>query len=156
PFPDSSRRKRSMAITVTCQCGKKLGVKDEMAGKKVRCPACQTVLTVPGGAEEMPPPELAAEEEAPAPKRTTRTVSNGNAAGEPKSKKTLYFIIGGVAGVLLLGCCCLGGVGSWFLFLRGPSGMDAKIIGRWAPDLEAQKKNNPKNESFAGTIEFKS
>ncbi len=36
-----------MAIKVACACGKKLAVKDELAGKKVKCPACQKLLNIP-------------------------------------------------------------------------------------------------------------
>jgi len=32
-------------ISFTCDCGKNLLVKDELTGKKVRCPLCQKVLT---------------------------------------------------------------------------------------------------------------
>jgi hypothetical protein len=34
-------------ISVTCTCGKALRVKDEIAGKKIRCPVCKQVLEVP-------------------------------------------------------------------------------------------------------------
>jgi len=36
-----------MPIPVRCSCGKTLAVKEEHAGKKVRCPACRAVLEVP-------------------------------------------------------------------------------------------------------------
>jgi uncharacterized protein (TIGR00266 family) len=36
-----------MPITFDCPCGKALRVNDDMAGKRVRCPGCQAVLTVP-------------------------------------------------------------------------------------------------------------
>jgi hypothetical protein len=36
-----------MPISVTCDCGKILKVKEELAGRKGRCPACQAVLTIP-------------------------------------------------------------------------------------------------------------
>lgn len=37
-----------MAIPLECTgCGKKLKVKDESAGKRIKCPECQAVLTVP-------------------------------------------------------------------------------------------------------------
>jgi prepilin-type processing-associated H-X9-DG protein len=37
-----------MAITFTCnQCGKQLQVKDDYAGKRVKCPDCETVLEAP-------------------------------------------------------------------------------------------------------------
>ena len=69
-----------MTIEFHCDCGKKLGVADEHAGKRVKCPICLNALVVP---------ELSAEDaayralmEAPAPKpeaaRATRP-----AYGEP-------------------------------------------------------------------------
>ena len=36
-----------MPIPVKCACGKTLSLKDELAGKKVKCPACQKLLSVP-------------------------------------------------------------------------------------------------------------
>ncbi|RIK65909.1 MAG: hypothetical protein DCC65_11555 [Planctomycetota bacterium] len=39
-----------MPIAVACKCGKKFKVKDELAGKAVRCPACKSPLRIPGGA----------------------------------------------------------------------------------------------------------
>ena len=38
-----------MAISVACECGKRLAVRDEMAGKRVKCPACMSVVPVPAG-----------------------------------------------------------------------------------------------------------
>lgn len=32
---------------VSCQCGKRLNVKDELAGKQVRCPGCSELVSVP-------------------------------------------------------------------------------------------------------------
>jgi hypothetical protein len=46
-----------MPIPVTCSCGRALRLKDEYAGKRVRCPSCQSPLSVPT-------PERDAEEEA--------------------------------------------------------------------------------------------
>ncbi len=61
-----------MSIPFQCTCGKNLRVKDELAGRKVRCPGCQGILVVPF--PEMEPVEESegygvAEEEAPAPRR---------------------------------------------------------------------------------------
>ena len=36
-----------MPIPLKCDCGRSLRVKDELAGRKVRCPVCKSVLTVP-------------------------------------------------------------------------------------------------------------
>lgn len=41
-----------MSIVVECQCGKKFKAKDEMAGRKVRCPGCREPLRIPGGGSE--------------------------------------------------------------------------------------------------------
>ncbi|MCA1685715.1 MAG: hypothetical protein LC745_06950, partial [Planctomycetia bacterium] len=38
-----------MAITVECGCGKRFAVRDEHAGKRIRCPTCKEVVSVPGG-----------------------------------------------------------------------------------------------------------
>jgi len=46
-----------MAISVICDnCGKRLNVKDELVGKKVKCPACKTPFTAsPSGAIRVKP-----------------------------------------------------------------------------------------------------
>ena len=36
-----------MAIEFKCTCGKSLAAKDEYAGRRLRCPKCQTVLFIP-------------------------------------------------------------------------------------------------------------
>ncbi len=36
-----------MPIPVGCQCGKRFQAKDELAGKRVKCPGCGNVLTIP-------------------------------------------------------------------------------------------------------------
>jgi uncharacterized protein (TIGR00266 family) len=36
-----------MPMVITCECGKPLQVREELAGKRVRCPVCQKVLAVP-------------------------------------------------------------------------------------------------------------
>ncbi len=38
-----------MTIHVRCDCGKKLKLRDSLAGKQVRCPDCEDVLEVPEG-----------------------------------------------------------------------------------------------------------
>jgi hypothetical protein len=39
-----------MPIKVQCACGKAFAAKDELAGKTVKCPACQKPLKIPGAA----------------------------------------------------------------------------------------------------------
>ncbi len=48
-----------MPISIACDCGRTLKVKDEAAGRKVRCPACSKVLVAP-----MPEPSGNLEDEA--------------------------------------------------------------------------------------------
>ncbi len=47
-----------MPISVTCSCGKTLQVRDELAGKAVKCPGCQAVIKVGAatGAKPAVPP----------------------------------------------------------------------------------------------------
>lgn len=49
-----------MPISVRCSsCDKKLQVKDELVGKKVKCPACGKVLPIRGEPPATPPTQLA-------------------------------------------------------------------------------------------------
>ena len=36
-----------MAIEVSCECGKRLRARDELAGRKARCPGCGKSIVVP-------------------------------------------------------------------------------------------------------------
>jgi hypothetical protein len=140
-----------MAINLTCQCGKKLAVKEEMAGKKVKCPGCGSVLTVPSGHDD------AAEE--PAEIGGDAEPSRRSAADAKKSGKTIWIVAG--VGVLLLSCCCLGVVGVGAVaFLGMASGPEKAIIGKWTMDVEKAKnstdKRDPRSTSTSPGIEFKS
>lgn len=44
-----------MSLLIECVCGKKLKVRDELAGKKVKCPGCGKTLVAPTPAMEEPP-----------------------------------------------------------------------------------------------------
>jgi hypothetical protein len=46
-----------MARIACPSCAKNLNVPDQYAGKKVKCPACQAVMTVPAAAPPRPPAE---------------------------------------------------------------------------------------------------
>jgi hypothetical protein len=135
-----------MAINLNCECGKKLAVKDEMAGKKVKCPGCGSVLTVPAAMDD------ADQVSEPAVPRASDT------AKPKKSSKTLW-IVGGV-GVLLLSCCCLGSVVTAFVVVFAMGGPEKTIVGKWTPDLDMAKKStdkrDPQSQAANMAIEFKS
>ena len=42
-----------MAIAFHCGCGKLLRAREELAGKKARCPQCSAVVTIPGSAADV-------------------------------------------------------------------------------------------------------
>ena len=45
-----------MPVPVVCSCSAKIRVPDHLAGQRVQCPKCRTVLAVPGGAADAPAP----------------------------------------------------------------------------------------------------
>jgi hypothetical protein len=48
-----------MAIQIDCPCGKKLQARDDLLGKRVKCPGCGSVLTVERILDAIPePPEI--------------------------------------------------------------------------------------------------
>jgi hypothetical protein len=73
-----------MPITLKCGCGKHLKVRDELAGKRARCPGCGTILPVPSPITRQPlvrqeklVPQAAEEEpEEPVVSRAKRTSSS--------------------------------------------------------------------------------
>jgi hypothetical protein len=105
-------------ILLKCSCGKALKVKDESAGKHVKCPGCGNVLSVPhpegGGAA--PAPRAREEKKAPAPKVPP---PRSAAAPAPGKQGAAVQVLLAVAGVLVLGCVALA---AWWFFLRGAGG----------------------------------
>jgi hypothetical protein len=90
-----------MAIPVSCACGKKLSVKDEFAGRKVKCPACQKLLKVPA-AEEFAEDEFA-DEPAELPQKSrgggkSGARGKGSKKGKKSSGSNRGLVIGLVAG----------------------------------------------------------
>jgi hypothetical protein len=62
-----------MPIKVTCQCGKSFAAKDELAGKAVKCPACQKPLRIPE-------PAAAASAQPPAPAAANKAAASAAAS----------------------------------------------------------------------------
>jgi hypothetical protein len=44
----------NMAIGIRCECGRAMSVKEELAGREIRCPTCKTAMLVPGLREPVP------------------------------------------------------------------------------------------------------
>jgi hypothetical protein len=77
-----------MSISFKCECGRSLRVKDELAGKQGRCPACGTLLRIP-----VPEPEgedaanyllTEAPQAKPAARRSRREEPEPEAESEPE------------------------------------------------------------------------
>jgi hypothetical protein len=47
-----------MPIPLSCTCGRAFNIKDECAGRKIRCPECKSVLTVPQPKKKAEPEEI--------------------------------------------------------------------------------------------------
>ncbi len=94
-----------MAIVLKCENGHTLRVKDEAAGKKVRCPQCQTVVVVD---EDAGADDFEAEEQTAATSRKRGSPTGKKGKGKSKTKKKsgsglmIGLIVGGVAAALLL------------------------------------------------------
>ncbi len=69
-----------MPIKVQCACGKAFAAKDELAGKTVKCPACQQPLKIPGGSSAAPAAKPAAK-----PAAAPAKPAAGARAGAPTS-----------------------------------------------------------------------
>ncbi|HZZ77739.1 MAG TPA: hypothetical protein VFE62_04420 [Gemmataceae bacterium] len=141
-----------MAIALTCDCGKKLNVKDELEGKRIKCPKCQSSLLVESASND---DDDGDEEETPKKKSGKKEQKKGGGMA-------LYAAVGAV--VVLLGCCCLGGAGTggYFMLNGGGSPLEAKIVGKWTAEVPPPKKganmtpDDIMKMAFAGShIEFK-
>jgi hypothetical protein len=145
-----------MPLAVTCACGKSFHVKDELAGKKIKCPFCQAIVEVPaaGPAPAVPAPAavqpakaLLVEDDPPVAAQIPSQAAiveedfdeRPRRGKKPKraakgGSSTMLFVGLGVGGVLLLFCCIGGGIGGYFLFLAGPGDPEKVIVGKWQYD----------------------
>jgi hypothetical protein len=139
-----------MAIQVTCECGRALNLKDELEGKRIKCPSCKNSLTVSADDSASSVPK----------KRNGNGKSNGSGT-KKGSSKMLFALVGVTVG--LLGCCCLsgGGFSAWYFWPGGSSGnLEKQIVGKWTADVELPKKGTGNLDdvmklAFGGDIEFK-
>jgi hypothetical protein len=139
-------------LRVTCSCGRVLKLNDDLAGKKIKCPECASVLTVKAAAQaavSTKPTKPAVDDDddavasGPAPARNKagangigaskplprprKTIRDDDDDDRPRAKKgspvLLLALLGGGAFVLLL--LVGGAIGAYFLFFRGGSSTSA-------------------------------
>lgn len=72
---------------VACACGKRLAVKTEWAGRRVRCPACRAIVTIPAAAESAASATAADDFFPTLAERTTYTLAPTPPAG-PRSSQS--------------------------------------------------------------------
>lgn len=123
-----------MPIAFACPgCAKSFRVADELAGRRSKCPACGTSLTVPAGAEAF---AAAPTPSAPPPTMAENNFENYGASGASKPRKkagNLKWIA--ILGVVLLGGGTVLAVGGYFVFslIFGPSGPGSDDM-KYIPD----------------------
>lgn len=75
-----------MPVDVQCPCGKTLKVREELAGRRVKCPVCAEILTVPDGNDDGYFDETADDDDRPepqAPQRSKSTSGRMSISGKP-------------------------------------------------------------------------
>jgi len=93
-----------MPIQVTCACGKTYKFKDEVAGRRAKCPACGAVVAIPGVRVTAAPPAAAADAEA------------ADAVAARRSR-TVLVALGGAAALVVAALAIVG-----YHFLSQPAG----------------------------------
>jgi predicted Zn finger-like uncharacterized protein len=128
-------------------CNAKINVPDNMAGKKAKCPKCQNVFVLPGGAEAAAPVTLAAGDDmdfeaAPA-------GGGRNGGGAPRSGGSNGLAIAGmvlgIVGVVLVWIPCIGQI---LAIVLGIVGAALSGIGL----AQANKSGNGKGMALTGLI----
>ena len=81
-----------MSIRIECDgCSKKLSVGDDKAGKRVRCPGCQTIITIPAV-------DNYEDELKPEPIRPRKGSAKGRGKSKTKPASPPWLLIGGGVG----------------------------------------------------------
>lgn len=158
-----------MSLSVTCsQCGKAYKVKDELAGKAIRCRECQATIRVPATEEtdednfdfdssdleadeptdDLPPPRSKSK---PAPKPVTKKkrASSGSSAWK--------WVVGILGGFALLGVMCCGGL-AWMgsravsQLTAGVPVPDGKTFDEWRAGFQTKLvRTGPSDQPFDPT-----
>jgi hypothetical protein len=159
-----------MAIALSCSCGKDFNVKDELAGKKIKCPGCHAVIQVPApssGVTERAPSSRAAKEtieddDLPPAKASRKAAADeydddydddSPARGIKKKKKKKgkksakpMLLVGLGCGALALLLACGGGGAALYFFVFSSKPPERVMLGKWKVDVEETKKNMTETE----------
>jgi hypothetical protein len=120
-------------LNISCSCGKVLQVKDDLAGKRIKCPACAALLMVTGSAtaalqdknrshNQDEEDEEAENNQTPGKKREP--------TNQQGSHLQLLLLLGGAAAVFLLLMVAVVGLGAYFLFFQGSAGKTGTAGGK--------------------------
>lgn len=145
-----------MAISLTCRCGRRFHLKDELAGKRGKCPDCGALLSIPNApvarvaavpaavsaAPEQPASHAAANQAADAAPAPPQKAS----VREKSSHVAVLFVgVGAVALLFGFGLC---GFGVWYFVLRGTGEVSGEFMaGNWELDAQATRLANPGKNS---------
>ena len=131
---DENSNLRTMPIVVSCPCGKQLNLADDLAGAKIKCPACQAVLGVPAPVQDnpfslaqpiLPKDQLRSQEEMW--DETDEHLRRRRDKHEtPRSTTRLYVYLAGLFLILLFGLGC--GIGGWYYFYAFTGN---ELVGSW-------------------------
>lgn len=149
-----------MPISFSCECGKNFNVKEELAGKKTKCPVCGKALMIPsaGGDElELDQQDLVPPSERDSPKKKAADVT----LSEPASNAGLIFggavvAIGALAFlVLLLGFMESNGHDPYMLANSTPIPGNVTSVGPVVPLNPLAPNNDNGSENTGPAIEQK-
>jgi phage FluMu protein Com len=135
-----------MLLEFTCtQCGKELSVSGTLAGKKIKCPSCEAVLTVPQATKEetydvAEPSPATAKSVRGRQKQPNGAVDYSGEERRPPSRhklsRSMLNLLMALGGALVLGSCCLGCAGAgWLYFFTFPG---SELVGTWETDPNRQ------------------
>lgn len=165
-----------MAISFECTgCGKEYKVKDDLAGKRIRCKGCETVVTVPSSEEEEDWLSVEVEDwtepqpASPAPPRSSSKKKSGSKKNGSKRKRSssshaprIGAIAGGVFTVLIV-LAFVGRLAVNVAKLQGFQGVQGAAV-NWqdytTPDggvtvqLPGRAKPNPQPQVVPGGTSF--
>ena len=143
-----------MSISVTCKCGKRLKAKDELAGKRVRCPGCGKAIVLSVSPDSKPNVQARSQtnNKAGSQARNTRTAGSNRRPHNPRlqrhSSNKLFWILGGtgVASVIAI----------MIVLFSLQNDDNGNSIGENNPDTERNAKKNSEEKLISMLTDLES